>query len=196
MWEEVAPFAFNKFSIWANGGGRYWAEHAWNFIVKAGLADHKDEIERHIVLIRLMTLATMYLEFCDLVWDEYFEREDIVKEEWLEDGNLFNSIRIWQIVGTDFYRDEEIGSKEKTILLTEALNGLIDKYRKEVYEALVKGFGNDENLFFSMLLSQHMTDAEGFDETTYGNDCELSREEHLGLSWVYLGMPASPKECV
>jgi hypothetical protein len=85
---------------------------------------------------------------------------------------------------------------DKTTLLTEALNGLIDKYRKGVYEALVKGFGNDENLFSSMLLSSKMTNAKDFDELTLGDDYQFSPEELRGLNWVCSGMPACPREHV
>ncbi|PKM80303.1 MAG: hypothetical protein CVU89_14525 [Firmicutes bacterium HGW-Firmicutes-14] len=80
LWNDISDFARGKFDVWTGEGQHVWAEQAWEGIIQAGLADYKDEIERHIVLIRLMALVTMYREFCDLVWQEAFYREDIVSD--------------------------------------------------------------------------------------------------------------------
>ncbi len=207
MWKDVSSFVHDKTNVWVSGGGQRWVKLAWDAVTKAELAGYRDEIERHIVLIRLMTLMMMYLEFCDLVWDESFEKEDIVREGWIEDGGIFDSIRIWQIIGTDFYRDEGIGGADKTDLLTEALIHLIDKHRKEVYEALERGWGGDDKLFVSMLASPDIGDAETQDSLTdvaeeicksrYGEDYSgMGVRERRGLDWVTLGMPSCSGEHV
>ena len=49
-----------------------------------------------------MAIATFYKEFCDLVFDEYFCRDEII--DWLDEEEMFCPIRIWQIIGGRFYK--------------------------------------------------------------------------------------------
>ncbi len=201
-WDEVSSFASGKFDVWANNAGTLWAEKAWNMIIKAGLADYEDEIERHIVVVRLLTLAVMYNEFCDLVWDEYFDYGIIGSYDWMTDENFFNPIRVRQLIGQDFYTDEVINEEDEDSVLSQAIIELIDKQRPIVYNVLKKGFGFD--LFFSLLLTRYSKE----DGSEYGIDTITEREreelkldydkldqnEEKGSYWVSIGMPRSPKE--
>lgn len=216
FWGEFEKLAcYSLFNVWAGEGQFLWAKQAWNAVVKAGLADYRDEIERHIVIIRLMTLATFYNEFRDLVWDEYFDRE--IVSEWMQDEEFFHPIRIFQIIGPDFYKDENIAHYFKNDsefiignyleIYVEALNDLIDRHRDEVFNALISGFGDEVNLFMSLLITGYSrddgTDYKGIDELTdeewkkFGiteDGFDLKDNEEDGLYWINIGMPRSPRE--
>ena len=202
-WNEVADFAYNKFSVWVGNDHHKWAEYAWNKLIDTGLASYVDEIDRHIVLIRLMTLGAMYKEFCYLVFDEYFSVEEVA-QDWLDDEEFFCPIRIWQLVGPDFYRHDDIGEREYDDLLAEALYELINSQRIKVYRALYKGFGDDWEIFISMLASGYVNEEpqEDFTKETWEKFGEridpesLDEDEERGFYWITLGMPSSPHENV
>lgn len=199
QWDDISNFAEDKFNVWSNDAGQLWAKKAWNILEKEGLTEYKNEIERHIVIIRLLTLATMYNEFCYLVWDEYFDYP-MVGTYWLDDEVFFNPIRVWQLVGIHFYKEEKIEEIEVEDLLTEALLELIDNQRNLVYGALNKHLRED--LFWSLILTRY-TKEDGTeydiekltaeDEKMIDYD-QLDENEERGLYWITIGMPRNPLE--
>ncbi|MHB1421389.1 MAG: hypothetical protein ACYCX4_17710 [Bacillota bacterium] len=205
-WEDICEFASGKFDVWANNAGQLWAEKAWNKLVKNGLAAYENEIQRHIVIIRILTLAVLYNEFCDLVWNEYFDNSMVSSSDWLNNDEFFHPIRVWQLVGKDFYGDEKIHDIDTDDLLNEAILELIDKQRNIVYEASNKGFGNDLELFFSLLLTRYSREdgsEYNIDELSEKErkDLKLDRDyldenEERGFYWVSIGMPRSARENV
>ena len=219
LWKNIESFAKNNFNIWSNDGQFIFAEQAWRAIVDAGLADYTDEIERHRVLIRLMTIATFYGEFCDLVFDEYFCRDEIL--DWLDDEEMFCSIRIWQIIGERFYKDEKISGNRMiwhdgddcskrtySDYLIEALNEIIDECRDEVFKAMKKGFGGEVELFIALYVTAYTREdgteynIHNFTEDDWANfgveidDLSFDSDQERGYYWVSIGMPRSPKENV
>ncbi len=204
-WESVKDEAGYLFSIWVGNGDMLWAERAWNCIVKQGLADYSNEIEKQTVFIRLITLGTVYHEFHMLAFDEYFdfstEFNDVVY-----DKGLINPIRIWQMVGTEFNENYDISDADEKELLLEALEELADRQRGEICRALVNDFGSETDLFGSMYMIRFskgdgtkydyfsMTDEElekyglFIDEDGDGFDYEYDR----AFGYLCLGMPRSP----
>ncbi|MBW9173378.1 hypothetical protein [Clostridium estertheticum] len=75
-WEEISEYVSGLFNVWDDNDIK-WGKAVWKAISNNGLASYSNEIERHTVVIRLMTLATIYNEFHDLVFDEYFSRNGI-----------------------------------------------------------------------------------------------------------------------
>jgi hypothetical protein len=63
------------------------------------VSTYENEIERCLVLIRLLCLGVMYREFCYFAWDEY---PDINLADWA-DGAGINSFRIAQNQGHCFH---------------------------------------------------------------------------------------------
>lgn len=193
-WEDISEYARGLFSVWAGDEGIKWAEKGWKAIDNAGLTSYSNEIQRHSVIIRLMTLATIYHEFYDLVFDEYFSRDDI--QDWIYESESlnFHKIRIWQLIGKDFYENNDLFEcldeyYDELNLLIEAVNELIDDHREEIYSALVKYYTDDVDLFIS-LLSQAYSE---FNEESVDIE-DLSRGEEMGMQWIFIGMPRSPRE--
>lgn len=204
-WADISSWAYNMFNVWVSDGQHRWAEYAWNFMVKAGLADYKNEIERHIVMLRLITLGIMYREFCEVAFDEHFDIDSLVYEDWL-DNEDFCRIRIWQLVGREFLANEPIEDEDD--MMNYAIIRLTDELRDNVYRALRKGFGDDLRLFISMYLTcQCRDDGSEFDcsqmnEQEWADlDQDLNYDtftlwdsEGRALQWIHIGMPRSPLE--
>jgi len=195
-WEGISEYASGLFNAGGDNNIK-WAGAAWKAISNKGLASYSNEKERHIVIIRLMTLATIYNEFHDLVFDDCFCRDDIY--DWIYDSEIlnFHRIRVWQLVGKDFYCDEDL--KKSVInqfdeynemdLLIEDVNELIDEQREKVYLALVKHYTDDIELFISLLSTTYSE----FDKEFIDIE-NLSEAEESGLYWICQRMPRSPRE--
>lgn len=63
---------------------------AWIALGRAGLTSYSDEIQKTLVLIRFLTLGTIFREFCELARDEEFEPD---VHNWAEDVEI-NPIRV------------------------------------------------------------------------------------------------------
>ena len=203
-WPDITDWAYNMFNVWIGDGQHLWAEYAWNLIINAGLADYRNEIERHVVMLRLITLGIMYREFCEVAFDEYFDIDSLVYD-WL-DNEDFCQIRIWQLVGREFLADETIEDVDS--ITNYAILCLTDDLRDDIYKVLRKGFGDDIRLFISMYLtSQYSDDGSEFDYSQMKEQewAEIEQEwdfesltlwdsEGRALCWVLMGMPRSPLE--
>ena len=143
-WEDFSEDAKTSlFQVWTRGRELHWARKSWEALQKQGLTTYSDEIEKTRVLVRLMTLGTVYREFSGLAWDEYCEPQ---YSDWASDLQL-SPFRVAQCIGVEFarvYDDDEAG------LLRSALNELVDGARSEVYEALIAEFGDDSMLLVSL----------------------------------------------
>lgn len=138
-WDEIE---YEVEQIWRGKPELIWAKKAWRGIINEGLASYKNEIEKHLVLIRLLTLATIYKEFYSITLDESFDLESEYYD-WVEHIEI-SSFRMGQIVGNDFEIDLEDYDNE---LLDRAIIHLINESKYEVFVAIIKEFGNEEKLF-------------------------------------------------
>lgn len=202
-WENISNFVESHIAVFTAPEVYLWAEKAWHCICDAGLATYSNEIEKQIVFIRALTIITIYGEFCDLVADESFERDTLAIETIHEE--FVSEMRIWQLVGKDFYADSDISKEDHLELTGEALNELIDKYRDEVCTALVKGFGGQISLFISMLYTIYSHDDSSlYSKALYDSNWErfnvdplnLEHNKERALYWINIGCCRSPKENV
>src|SRR4051812_25557705 len=97
-WKDVARDAELLFDVWTEGHELYWAMKCWQALVQKGLASYSNQLEYTLVLIRLIALAQMYKDFCDLAFYEYHDSEH---NKWADELGLSN-FRIAQCVGSDF----------------------------------------------------------------------------------------------
>lgn len=69
-WVDIQEAATNMFNIWVDQPELRWAKDAWLKLESQKLTEYNDDIEKHIVLIRFMALATLYHEFSEYAFDE------------------------------------------------------------------------------------------------------------------------------
>lgn len=167
------------FSVWVDGDEIEWAKKSWEILSAHGLTEYENEIERCLVLIRLLCLGVMYREFCYFAWDEY---PDIDLADWADEAGI-NSFRIAQIVGNEFEPDLDGSERE---LLEEALKRLILREHSRVYRALVEGFGGKSMLFASLWLTMEKgAMADGWDDEE-GEENEDDHYEQNSFSFSLL----------
>ena len=96
-WEDLRDVAGSVFDIWCDGSEQQWAEQAWKYISKAGLAAYQDELGHTQVLIRFLGLAGIYHDFWHVAWEEPSEPDYGI---WAEELNL-SPIRVGMLLGRD-----------------------------------------------------------------------------------------------
>lgn len=68
--EDLLPIAASVFSVWNQGAEIDWAEYAWAGLGRAGLTTYRTEVERALVVCRLLALSLLYREFCVRAFEE------------------------------------------------------------------------------------------------------------------------------
>jgi hypothetical protein len=142
-WEDISREAESIFRIWADSREVEWAKKSWEALGKRGLTSYSNQIERTRVLVRLISLAAIYMDFCELAFDEAHNHEYV---SWAEELSV-SSFRVAQCVGSEFEQDREAGEEE---LLEGALLELMAVARSEIHEALRSEWGDDSLLFVSL----------------------------------------------
>ncbi len=177
-WKDVSDAASSMFRIWSGQPELRWGRAAWKVLGRRGLTEYSDEIERTKVLVRLMSLVTMYQEFCGLAWEEWHEPE---YEMWATELGM-SPFRIGQLVSPEFQRDTE---EETERLVEQALADLVEKARAEVYEALTNGFSGDSMLFVSLWKSN----GSDKDVDPYFVLNDVTFDKMGAFAWITNGMP-------
>ena len=149
-WDEVLPIAEEAFHIWVDQPELRWAEQAWKHLAKAGLTGSETSLDRLAAYICLLVLASMYRDWCAVVWDEV---DDDSPGVWLSNADDVSPVLIGQLLGPD----DEVGEDPEDPV-DEALNILMERERKAVVAAVLKGFGGVEGLFVALWRSN--TDPE------------------------------------
>ena len=178
-WKDVSDAASSMFRIWSGQPELRWGRAAWKALGRRGLTEYSDEIERTKVLVRLMSLVTMYQEFCGLAWDEWHEPEYGL---WATELGI-SPFHMEQLVGSELHRDTE---QETERLVEQSLAALVKKTRAEVYEALTNGFSGDSMLFVSLWKSNG-TDKD-VDPYFVLND--VNADKMTAFTWIAQGMPS------
>jgi hypothetical protein len=111
-----------------------WAKKSWVALARHGLTAGSDEIEWTRVMVRLMALATIYKEFCDLAWEEW---DEPMYPVWTESLDIV-PYRVVLCVGKDYARDLD---GDECALLHSALTELVDQARPAIYDALTSESG-------------------------------------------------------
>jgi hypothetical protein len=144
-------------------------------------------MEKTLVFIRLMTLATIYKEFCDLAWDEWNEPMYTV---WASELDI-NRYRVAQSIGPEFAKDSNETEED---LLSLALAELVDLARAEISDVLIKDFGGESALFISLWRtagsSEEDSEGEGQpEEDDYSIVNNVTAEKGRAFEWIQEGMP-------
>ena len=114
-WEDPSV---SMFDVWIGQPELAWARKAWIALERRGLTLFSNELERTRVLIRAMTLGTIYREFCDLAHDDAWDSEYQI---WAAEMGL-NSFRVAQLAGDEFELDDDFFCNRCT-----RLDGLLAK---------------------------------------------------------------------
>jgi len=187
-WEDPSV---SMFDVWIGQPELAWARKAWVALERRGLTLFSNDLERTRVLIRAMTLGTIYREFCDLAHDDAWDSENQI---WAAEMGL-NSFRVAQLAGDEFELDDD---DDESGLLDSALSSLIDDEREDICKALCEGFGGESMLFVSLWNSMYPEksldddpdDDEGFPESPEDVlNSNVTGEKLRAFSWITEGMP-------
>jgi hypothetical protein len=174
-WTDLSPAAHEVFHIWTDRHAEELrgASSAWTALQKAGLTSYSGEVEKALVLIRLMTLAAMYHEFGDRAWQEYFTPDYV---DWAEQLEI-DEIQVDELLGPDELRDSVDHS-----LFGERLRFLVNLSRREIYKALVAYFGDGSGIFTALWKIQEPEEEEYFILN------EVTSDKMAAFDWVNQGM--------
>ena len=146
------------FRVWTDARESFWAEKCWGYLDKRRLTTYSNEVAKVRVLVRIMSLAEIYREFCDRAWEEQYDCELVV---WASELDL-NRFRLAQCVGATF---EEYTVDDDDELYGAALVSLAEEARREIYDVLIQEFGSKSYLFVSLW---NTNDFQGEDEAYVG----------------------------
>jgi len=189
-WEDPSV---SMFDVWIGHPELAWARKAWGALERRGLTLFSNELERTKVLIRAMTLGTIYREFCDLAFDDAWDTEYLI---WSEEMGL-SSFRVAQLIGDNPEFDPDDDAPESS-LLDSALYSLIDNEREDICKALCEEFGGVSMLFVSLWNSMYDEkspedkpgDDEGFPESPEDVlNSNVTGEKLRAFSWISNRMP-------
>jgi len=189
-WEDPSV---SMFDVWIGQPELAWARKAWGALERRGLTLFSNELERTKVLIRAMTLGTIYREFCDLAFDDAWDTEYLI---WSEEMGL-SSFRVAQLIGDDPEFDPDDDAPESS-LLDSALYSLIDNEREDICKALCEEFGGESMLFVVLCNSMYHekgqeSDPDDIDEPPPSPDevlgSDITGEKLRAFSWISEGMP-------
>jgi hypothetical protein len=174
-WEDIKDSADGLFNIWEGHYELNWAKKSWNGLVKQGLTNYSNDIERHVVLIRLLALANMYGLFCEKAFEESF---DPYYPDWVELLQI-NPIRIGQLIDKNFEEEYYMDTDD---LLNSSIEDLICDCKHNVFNALCKEFGNESILFVALWVT---VEHDITDDESLNNNSENDINEELNEEKVY-----------
>jgi hypothetical protein len=197
-WEDVESIANEAFSIWSGSPELGWARQAWAHLSRAGLTEADAILQRVQAQVRFLVLASLYRDWCTLVWDEV---DNDSPSTWI-DGSGIDRFHIGQLCGLD---EALAGDAEDDFDLV--LFALMDRERSSVVDAVVDGFGGANGLFVALWRSRTEPE-EGIcardEEEPSGwrseSDDEIlndvSSQKLAGFQWIHEGCPSQgPIRC-
>lgn len=141
--------------VWLTNRNVQFAKSCWKIFDELGLTKYSNDLERNIVCLRIVALGRIYREFHGINGDEYIEPN---YEEWAELLNI-TGFRLGQLIGMD---EDFLNEEDDFANFINAIGYLSDKYRNEVYTALVKGFIGVDSFFYE-LFKTSLDDEEEYD---------------------------------
>jgi len=190
MWDNIFEWVPSILNVWVGNPEHKWLRQAWEGLTDQGLTTYSTDLERHIVLIRLLTLAVMYEDFCYMAWRERYDRLFYDDFENLE----MSAFRLGQLVEGDF--DEEFCSHEiedDIELFENALKSLINARRDEVCRTLRKYFGGDSMVFAHMWITKIGDYDQNNSDVIISDilmDIDSIEEKAEAFMWISDGMPS------
>ena len=155
-WKDIHDILGNHLSYigWDNKMKYLWVEKAWNCVGNAKLTSYSNDVERHIVYIRLYAVVDLYCKFISNAMETEYSLDG---DEWVSQYNL-NPFRLGQLVGQEFEPQEE----EDNLLLINAMDELSYRYKDEVLSVLIEGSGGLSCLFTSLWLTHENSVIEDY----------------------------------
>jgi len=148
-WDAIVPI-ISMFTVWSGSPELSWFKKAWKGLCSAGLTAYPNDEERHWIYARAITLGIMYGEYCHLEWDEHCDAESLISElYWNED---IKRSRIGNMVERHFDLEESEDQKLFYIMVLD----LVGDVRLEVYDALIREFGDAIMLYVGLFLSREV----------------------------------------
>jgi hypothetical protein len=167
-----------------------WAEQAWAHLTDARLTEYDGPLGRCRAYIRFLVLASIYRDWCALVWDEI---HDDSAGSWLATIDDVSPIHIGQLL-----RPDDDVSDNSQDALDEALNVLMQRQRTRVVAAVINGFGGVDGLFLSLwrsiddpnqktIVDDDDDDQEHVPETDAEILNDVTPEKLAGYQWIMQG---------
>ena len=128
-WNDISQFQSSLFNVFLKYEKDIWPQKAWSAMAKAGLNEYVTFMDKQRVLLRFMTIATLYNEFCDLAFNINFDRIGQTFE-WIQQG-VINRLQLWEFI--QFNYDYDINDYDDlNMCLIEITCDIIDSLRYEV----------------------------------------------------------------
>jgi hypothetical protein len=176
-WEEVSKAASKMFNVWFGDGEIKWVEECWRHFGEAGLTGISTPLEATATLLRLVTLARVYEEFCGLAWDENPE----TPIHYLAEDLKLDALALG-ILGAVASPEVFDNAQDEYELREAALAAATEAQRQEIFDCLVKAYGSDIQLYSRM----SQTNKQDQTESDY-SEFEVIGPNALALSFVIKG---------
>lgn len=175
-WADVEQAASKMFNVWTNGSELQWAREAWGHLHAAGLTGRDTALESTASLLRLVTLARIYQEFCGFAWEENPETPLDALAEHLEVDPIALGI-----LAAATNPDQLEDALDDCELREAALAAVTDSQRPEIFQCLKAACGG-ENQLYSRLW--HTCPEQ---QDTEGEEFEVTGSNSLAYEYVING---------
>lgn len=185
-WDRLEVAAEEAFRVFG-GAEMAWARQIWELLAAQGLAAAPDELARHRVAVRFLTLALVYRDFCYHAW-----KKDVPPSlaDWAYYLEL-QPLRIGQLLGPEVSLK---GATSEAELLEAALAELTRRERPVLFKAMVAALGSPSKVFVSLWRTRQVPGAHAGGNGN-GSDSEeailneLSFEKIDAFEFVSKGFP-------
>ena len=184
-WDELEKCS-ESFQYWVDWDLNVrWVEQSWFILEKYGLTSYASNSERCKIIIRFLALIEILTDFYYVQWSisPLVDLVDVAGELRIKRKSVINFAKIdlsW------FEKETLLGLlTPKEVYFDAILASLCDEARPEILKALVMGYGDEVNLFWSLCRCNPNNSCYGKGQIPPNcEDCHYEYEE--GLSWVCL----------
>ena len=124
--EEVKDI-FDIGTVWTGGREEYWFQFAWSLLEKAQMTRYCNVYEEKTIHLYAVVLVAVYLEFCEITWEEYCEERILLDIE-----ESFSPLEIGQLL-KQFLKPGEIITD-----MEEAINEIVFHLKYRLFHAMVR----------------------------------------------------------
>ena len=124
--EEVKDM-FDIGTVWTSGREEYWFQFAWSLLEKAQMTRYCNVYEEKTIHLYAVVLVAVYLEFCEITWEEYCEERILLDIE-----ESFSPLEIGQLL-KQFLKPGEIITD-----MEEAINEIVFHLKYRLFHAMVR----------------------------------------------------------
>ncbi|KMQ49669.1 hypothetical protein CHISP_3419 [Chitinispirillum alkaliphilum] len=142
--EKFEVFAREHMSFFPSGSELQWLRYVWSQMIQLNMASYTNEIGRHLVFLRFLSL---YEQMSCFVCLTFAKKRPFPAAEAMEKLKL-SDFRLGQMAGLD----HDIETENEESLLDSGLRSLVREQRSSVYNAIFRIFGGESGLLVSLLL--------------------------------------------